>query len=158
MDTIIHCTSQSGSIYEIYYFCILAHIYWAFIALQIPRGRECASTECGHVAATFSRDDAANLHLWFIEFNSDDKFHRIHIRNCRPLYRGIIRSLFGTAPNSKYLKYPILNTPITALTIIYANGHRANVVRTRQLGEHPAANLLLFTPSWSLEMLCSNRE
>ena len=143
-------TWQSGSIYEIHCFCILAHIYWAFIALQILWGRKCASTECGHVAATFSRDDAANLHLWFIEFNSDDKFHRIHIRISRPLYRGIIHSLFGTAPHSKYLKYPILNTPITALTIIYATGHRAKVVRTRQLGEHPATNLLLFTSTWSL--------
>ena len=63
-------------------------IYWAFMALQIPWDRKCAPTECGHVAATFSRGDAGNLHLCFIESISDDKSRRTQIRIYRPLRRG----------------------------------------------------------------------
>ena len=70
----------------------------------------------------------------------------------------VIHSRFETAPNSKYSKYSILNTPITALNIICIPGHRANIVRSRQLGEHFVTNLLLRTSSWGLKMSLSNRE
>ena len=49
---------------------------------------ECAPTEYGHVAATFSRGGAGNLHLCFIESISDDKSRRTQIRIYRPLRRG----------------------------------------------------------------------
>ena len=45
-------------------------------------------TEYGHVAATFSRGDAGNLHLCFIESISGDKSRRIQILISRPLHRG----------------------------------------------------------------------